>query len=175
MNPDAVEIRKRLDDPDSRLLGECEIHTYRASGPGGQKRNKTFSAVRLHHPLSDITVLANESRSQHENKAKALRRLREAIALKYRLEPPDKAVFPENVQIVEHRLKVNSHNPALPHVLALVLDALDAYGCVHQKAAAFLDVTPSSLLKFLSDHPKAWAEYSRMRKIRGMDPIRRPA
>src|SRR5215470_9554149 len=69
---------------DARLLADCEIDTYRASGPGGQKRNKTSSAVRLRHGPSSIIVIAEESRSQHENKAKALRRLRQAFCLTLR-------------------------------------------------------------------------------------------
>src|SRR6476660_7674081 len=69
---------------DEQLLGHCEIDTYRASGPGGQKRNKTSSAVRLRHEPSGLIVIAEESRSQHENKAKALRRLRQALFLKIR-------------------------------------------------------------------------------------------
>src|SRR6188508_3094747 len=60
---------------DAQLLAQCGVDTYRASGPGGQKRNKTSSAVRLRHPPSGLLVIAEESRSQHENKAKALRRL----------------------------------------------------------------------------------------------------
>src|SRR5471032_2782921 len=69
---------------DRQLLAQCEVDTYRASGPGGQKRNKTSSAVRLRHPPSGLLVIAEESRSQHENKAKALRRLRQAFYLKIR-------------------------------------------------------------------------------------------
>src|SRR5215475_9525409 len=69
---------------DEQLLAQCEVDTYRASGPGGQKRNKTSSAVRLRHPPSGLLVIAEESRSQHENKAKALRRLRQAFFLKLR-------------------------------------------------------------------------------------------
>ena len=57
---------------DSQLLDQCEVDTYRASGPGGQKRNKTSSAVRLRHPPSGLMVIAEESRSQHENRARAL-------------------------------------------------------------------------------------------------------
>src|ERR1700676_4659395 len=69
---------------DAQLLAQCEVDTYRASGPGGQKRNKTSSAVRLRHPPSGLLVIAEESRSQHENRARALRRMRQALYLKLR-------------------------------------------------------------------------------------------
>src|SRR6266705_37349 len=69
---------------DSQLLAQCAVDTYRASGPGGQKRNKTSSAVRIRHPPSGLIVIAEESRSQHENRAKALKRLRQALFLKLR-------------------------------------------------------------------------------------------
>src|SRR5438067_200053 len=69
---------------DDQLLAQCEVDTYRASGPGGQKRNKTSSAVRLRHPPTGLIVIAEESRSQHENKAKALQRMRKALFLKIR-------------------------------------------------------------------------------------------
>ena len=69
---------------DAQLLAQCEIDTYRASGPGGQKRNKTSSAVRLRHLPSGLSVIAEESRSQHENKAKALKRLRQRLWLALR-------------------------------------------------------------------------------------------
>src|SRR5437016_10737455 len=69
---------------DAQLLDQCDLDTYRASGPGGQKRNKTDSAVRLRHGPSGIMVIAEESRSQIENRARALRRLRKALALRVR-------------------------------------------------------------------------------------------
>src|ERR1700683_5392256 len=69
---------------DAQLLSQCEVDTYRASGPGGQKRNKTSSAVRVRHPPSGLIVIAEESRSQHENRARGLRRLRAALYLKVR-------------------------------------------------------------------------------------------
>src|SRR5437870_13822286 len=70
---------------DAQLLDQSEVDTYRASGPGGQKRNKTSSAVRIRHPASGLIVIAEESRSQHENRAKALQRLRQAFFLKLRM------------------------------------------------------------------------------------------
>src|SRR5205814_6197421 len=69
---------------DAQLLAQCAVDTYRASGPGGQKRNKTSSAVRIRHLPTGLIVIAEESRSQHENRAKALKRLRQALYLKLR-------------------------------------------------------------------------------------------
>src|SRR5437588_4241750 len=79
---------------DAQLLAQCEVDTYRASGPGGQKRNKTSSAVRLRHPPSGLIVIAEESRSQHENRARALKRLRQALYLKLRDQLPQVACGP---------------------------------------------------------------------------------
>jgi protein subunit release factor B len=52
---------------------------FKSSGPGGQKKNKTESAVRLQHLPTGITVTATESRSQSVNKRTALARLRERL------------------------------------------------------------------------------------------------
>src|ERR1700739_4691996 len=82
---------------DAQLLQQCEVDTYRASGPGGQKRNKTSSAVRLRHLPSGLIVIAEESRSQHENRARALRRMRQALFLQLReeLAPGSAAEHPD--------------------------------------------------------------------------------
>src|SRR5437868_15533593 len=83
---------------DSELLHHCAVDTYRASGPGGQKRNKTSSAVRLRHEPSGLIVIAEESRSQHENRVRALRRLRQALFLKIRDDLAADSLTPETLQ-----------------------------------------------------------------------------
>src|SRR5213080_3668893 len=83
---------------DSQLLAQCEVDTYRASGPGGQKRNKTSSAVRIRHRPSGLIVIAEESRSQHENKAKALERLRQAFFLRVRDPLPPEELTAERLR-----------------------------------------------------------------------------
>src|SRR6516164_7272420 len=82
---------------DAQLLAQCEVDTYRASGPGGQKRNKTSSAVRIRHPPSGLIVIAEESRSQHENRARALKRLRQALYLKVRDELAPENLTPDHL------------------------------------------------------------------------------
>ena len=69
-----------LPESDEDLLRECEIDTFRASGPGGQHVNKTESAVRLKHLPSGVVVTSRQERSQHQNKALCLRKLRAKVA-----------------------------------------------------------------------------------------------
>jgi ribosome-associated protein len=74
--------------PDEALLAECEEAFFVGSGPGGQHRNKTESAVRLVHRPTGVTVTATERRSQLQNRDAALARLRERLgALAHRPKP----------------------------------------------------------------------------------------
>jgi protein subunit release factor B len=62
-----------------KLKSECDITTFRASGPGGQHRNVTDSAVRLRHRPTGIVVIGRRQRSQHQNLLDALERLARKI------------------------------------------------------------------------------------------------
>jgi peptide chain release factor 2 len=68
-----------LPESDEDLLRECEVDTFRSSGPGGQHVNKTETAVRLTHPPSGLVVTCREERSQRRNKEICLRKLRERV------------------------------------------------------------------------------------------------
>jgi protein subunit release factor A len=75
-------------DDDDALLAECRVETFRAGGPGGQHQNTTESGVRLVHLPTGVRVVAREERSQHRNRAVALRRLREKLEELSRIEKP---------------------------------------------------------------------------------------
>jgi protein subunit release factor B len=164
---------------DDRLLAQCEVDTYRASGPGGQKRNKTSSAVRLRHSPSGLIVIAEESRSQHENKARALKRLRQALPLKLRLplsaEELAAAAQASEVMAAKNtagRLEASRREPRYWQAAAVILDVLDASaGRVHD-AAATLGVSTANLIDFLQTDPKAWAEANALRHKHGHKALR---
>ncbi len=77
-----------------RLLAECEVEAYRSSGPGGQKKNKTESSVRVRHVPSGIVRVATESRSQSRNREAALERVWEALEARRRKPKPRVATKP---------------------------------------------------------------------------------
>jgi protein subunit release factor A len=76
------------------LKKQVVVETYRSSGPGGQRKNKTETAVRIKHLPSGITVIATEYRSQSQNRELAFERLRERLK---KLNRPRKRRVPTSV------------------------------------------------------------------------------
>lgn len=163
------------------LLSQCEVDTYRASGPGGQKRNKTSSAVRLRHLPSGLLVIAEESRSQHENKAKALKRIYQAFFLELReeldvatLTPEIVANFPDYAEShsQDGRLNLGVKDTRFWPAVGVALDVLAAVESKVSEAAKLLGVSTGNLIDFLQTDPKVWQVANQLRIRFGQKPLR---
>ncbi|MBI1314119.1 peptide chain release factor 1 [bacterium] len=133
--PEATEVEIEINDED------LQIDTMRAGGPGGQKVNKTESAVRITHIPTGEVVKIQDEKSQHKNRAKAMRVLRSRLleraqqnAANERAEHRRTLVgsgdrsqrirtynFPQN-RVTDHRINVSIHK--LDQIMAGNLDEL---------------------------------------------------
>lgn len=161
---------------DTALLAGCSVDAYRASGPGGQKRNKTSSAVRLRHGPSGLIVISEESRSQHANKRSALRRLRMAIAVQLR--PTDAGTT--DLRSIVHdyvtpdgRLRLSEKNVGFPHVIAAVIDHLSAHGGAVRDVAESIGVSTSQVIRLLASDDASFAQANRIRERHDLPRLRR--
>ena len=80
------------------LYGEVRVEYYRSRGPGGQRKNKKETAVRLKHLPSGMTAVAAESRYQAVNKRRAFQRLQQKLT---ELNKPTKMRIPTLVPLGE--------------------------------------------------------------------------
>ena len=159
---------------DAALFGQCEFDRFRASGPGGQKRNRTESAVRLRHRPTGLHSEANESRSQHENRARALRRLRLTIALKLRA-PVDLAAYePPAALVAALAQPPGRRDPARLPATAVLFDVLEATGWRLSEAARALDTPAMALTRLLIADDRVWRAATERRQAFGLPPLRRP-
>ncbi len=133
--PEAEDVDVQIDDKDLR------IDVYRSSGPGGQSVNTTDSAVRITHIPTGLVVIQQDEKSQHKNKAKALKVLRTRLyelererlaseragARKSMVGSGDRSErirtynFPQG-RVTDHRINLTLHR--LPEILEGQLDEL---------------------------------------------------
>jgi hypothetical protein len=163
---------------DDALIAQCEVDRYRASGPGGQHRNKTDSAVRLRHRLTGITAIGEDSRSQAENKVHAVRRLRAAIALSVR-EPvglDGHAPSPRLAALVTGGTAPLGARTRLTGdywaAIAELLDLLVAGDVEIAATAQRLGITTGALSKLLLHDDQVARVVNDLRRARGMRPLR---
>jgi hypothetical protein len=159
---------------DAQLLAQCRWEAFRGSGPGGQKRNKTSSAVRMTHIPTGIAVIAGESRSQAENRARALRRLRHRMVIALRepvqlepFEPPDWFVRLRD----SGRLGAKTPIPDALAAIALMLDVLASVDWSISKAAAAMGLSTAGLSQALARDDKVWASVNQHRTACGLRPL----
>jgi hypothetical protein len=157
--------------PINELLDQCEVRHERRSGPGGQHRNKVATAVVLTHRPTGLRAEANERRSQAENHAEAVRRLRVRLAIEVRSPTSGEASALWRSRVSGERLAVNLAHDDFPALLAEALDSVAAADYELPVAAVGLGVTATQLARFLRQEPLAWANVNQWRRQRGLRPL----
>ncbi len=159
--------------PIETLTADCQLRFTRRSGPGGQNRNKVETAVVVTHVPSGITAEANERRSQHENRAVALFRLRVSLAIALRTAVNSlgadrvcSALWQSRCR--GGRIQVNPTHDDFPALLAESLDTIWGADFDLRVAAETLGCTSSQLVKFLQLEPRALAAVNAERATRGL-------
>lgn len=167
---------------DDALLAQCRVERFRVSGPGGQHRNKTDSAVRLTHRPSGVVGYAAERRSQHQNRLMALQRLRRSLALEQRApvsleayHPPPalQRILPRSIQAdVPAKQRIGPRHRDFWNGAALLLDLFDASSGSSADTAARIGCSGNQLVKLLASESQLWAAANEIRERRGLSPLR---
>ena len=157
---------------DGALFAQCRFDRFRASGPGGQKRNVTESAVRLRHGPSGLSVEATESRSQHENRARALRRLRYAIALKLRAPVAVEGYAASEQLAAAVGTGVGRRDARFLTAIAGLFDLLEAVQWELRRAARALGVSTAAVSRLLEQDAAVFRAANERRRALELRPLR---
>jgi hypothetical protein len=156
------------------LLRDCTMTPGRASGPGGQHRNKVQTKVTLLHEPTGLSAHASERRSAAENHREALFRLRLLLATRIRTAPAPQDrwgdVRPEFWRArvdAAGKVACNSAHEDYPAMLSLALDVIAQSGLDPRKAALRLACTPSQLIRLVKDHAPAFEAWNAARTAKG--------
>ena len=157
-----------------QLLLDCEIKKTRRGGPGGQHRNKVESAVVITHQPSKIVGQAGERRSQHENRAVAIERLRLNLAVGLRTVVSEEQ-SPSNLwksRISGTRLSLNTQHADFPALVAEAMDFIQVCEFEIPQAAQRLGLSGSQLTKFVKSCLPAFVWLNQNRLELGLGPLK---
>lgn len=166
MHPAALDV--------DTLLKDCTVTSGRASGPGGQNRNKVETAIRISHSSTGIIASATERRHKEQNKQQALFRLRIKLAVRVR-EPIGLGARPSHrwlSRVKDRKLLINPGHADYPALLAEAMDRLAMVGYDMPAAAASLGVSASQLMKLIKHEPMAITALNQQREAVGLRALR---
>lgn len=157
---------------EEQLLAKCRLTFSRASGPGGQNRNKVETSVQIEFLPTGTIASASERRTQNENRNVAIQRLRCKLAVEFR---PSNAESPKLMGCSETwllycrngRIDIAESNTDWPLILAEIIDSLHTMDWDIGQVSKNLGTSSSQLVKLLKRHSPAFLMLNSERKSRG--------
>lgn len=173
----ALSAYQWLELPPEELLRVCRQARFQGSGPGGQKRNRVYSGIRLTHPDSGVTAESVDGRSAQRNLQDALARLRLNLALSASLDGCDPSgIGASSSREASPRREFRpGANPAHPDFPGFALRALHHLAWNRGRtatAAEALGCSPSALTRFLKADKAVWAKAREIREKNGLFPLK---
>ena len=156
--------------PSDMLQRDCAVSHTKGSGPGGQHRNKVQTAVVLKHKPTGLVGSASDSRSQKQNQAAALFRLRLRFALEQRVAALAEPSALWRSRCRSGKLRVNEAHEDFPALLSEALDVVWETQDV-KATAERLTVSSSQLIRFFKQEPKAMVFVNSLRASQGLGPL----
>jgi len=153
------------------LLKDCEVEFGRATGPGGQNRNRRDTATTVTHVPTGVVGAATERRSQAQNRSRAIFRLRLKLASTVRSKTHHERHRPSELWVRRRQGRSMSVNPMhadYPALLAEAMDVIVARRYDVAGAAGVLDISMSQLAKLIRHNKKAFAVVNRGREAQGL-------
>lgn len=154
------------------LLKACHETRTKRSGPGGQHRNKTETAVVLVHRPTGISAEASERRSQADNRRVAVSRLRLKLALEHREPAGARPSEGWLSRIRGGRLVIAASHDDYPALVAEALDHLQATHFQIAPAAETLGITTTQLVGLFKKAPAGWVALNRHRAAQGLPALK---
>ena len=157
------------------FLEQCRVDIGRVSGPGGQHRNRVNTGVTLIHVKTELDATGTERRSQIENRAKAIFRLRIKLAVKCRTITSRDRHEPSPLwkkRRQGEKLTVNPEHEDYPALLAEALDVIVVRRYDVAGAAGVLGITMSQLTRLVRHQKHAFALMNQGREKIGLSKLR---
>ncbi len=167
MNTESFDSRKIFNErtiwlyeDNEKFMLNCKLEYFQASGPGGQKRNRKYSAVRITHFPTALSAESCATRSQNSNKKDAIHKIKMQIATTF-----------AGPQINFYNHNISESNNLYPLWLAMLFDLFFKYNFETKEAANELGISNSKLIKIIAKSSFAWKNLNYYRQNFGLSPL----
>lgn len=154
------------------LLRQCRQARFQGSGPGGQKRNRVYSGVRVTHGATGLTAESVDSRASLRNLGAAVGRLRMVLALSASLLDCDPDQGAAGSPQAPFRAGASASHEDYPRFLLRALHHLAWHRGQLAPAAAALGCSASALTRFFKADKAAWARAKDIRETNGLHALK---